>query len=166
MKTIFWFALCISGWGLGAFLMAHLGRTLGMGTILVCNLIGYAIAISLLARNVSLGWTWNHLLAVVTAIVFVLANFAFYRLSRAGEEVTILAPLTSLYVLVAVVLGVLVWQEPISPRKGLGIVLGVLAMILLSWERQEPVERGGDGRGVAVEAADLPPSQDDPRESR
>ena len=136
MKTTLWFALCISGWGVGAFLMAHLGRTLGMGTILVYNLIGYAIAIALLTRNVSFGWSWNHLLAVVTAICFVLANFAFYRLSHGGEEVTILAPLTSLYVLVAVVLGVLVWQEPITLRKGLGILLGVVAMILLSWERQ------------------------------
>ena len=136
MKTMFLFALCISGWGVGAFLMAHLGRTLGMGTILVCNLIGYAIAIAFLARNASLGWTWDHLLAVVTAICFVLANFAFYRLSQGGEEVTILAPLSSLYVLVAVVLGVLVWHEPITLRKGLGILLGVLAMILLSWERR------------------------------
>ena len=136
MKTTLWFALCISGWGVGAFLMAHLGRTLGMGTILVYNLIGYAIAIALLTRNASLGWTWNHLLAVVTAVLFVLSNFAFYRLSHDGEEVTILAPLTSLYVLVAVALGVLVWQEPITLRKGLGILLGMLAMILLSWERQ------------------------------
>ena len=135
MKTTLWFAMCISGWGVGAFLMAHLGRTLGMGTILVCNLIGYAVAIALLARNVSLGWTWNHLLAVVTAILFVLANFAYYRLSRVGEEVTILAPLSSLYVLVAVVLGVLLWHEPITLRKGLGILLGVLALILLSGER-------------------------------
>ena len=61
MKTIFWFALCISGWGVGAFLMAHLGRTLAMGTVLACNLIGYTIAIAILARNVSLGWSWNHL---------------------------------------------------------------------------------------------------------
>jgi len=72
----------------------------------------------------------------VTAMLFVFSNFAFYRLSHAGEEVTILAPLTSLYVLVAVALGVLVWQEPITLRKGLGILLGVVAMILLSWERQ------------------------------
>lgn len=136
IKTTLWFALCIFGWGFGVFLMAHLGRSLSMGTILVCNLIGYAVAIALLARNASFGWTWNHGLAVVTAICFVLANFAYYRLSHGGEEVTILAPLSSLYVLVAVVLGVLVWHEPITLRKGLGILLGVVAMILLSWERQ------------------------------
>jgi len=135
MNTTLWFALCISGWGVGAFLMAHLGRTLGMGTILVGNLIGYAIAIALLARDVRVEWTWNHLLAVVTAICFVLANFAYYRLSHGGEEVTILAPLSSLYVLVAVGLGVLVWHEPITLRKALGILLGVAAMVLLSWER-------------------------------
>jgi len=135
MNTTLWFALCISGWGVGAFLMAHLGRTLGMGTILVGNLIGYAIAIALLARDVRVEWTWNHLLAVVTAICFVLANFAYYRLSHGGEEVTILAPLSSLYVLVAVGLGVLVWHEPITLRKALGILLGLAAMVLLSWER-------------------------------
>ncbi len=77
MKTTLWFALCISGWGVAIFLMAHLGRTLGMGTILVCNLIGYAIAVALLARNVNLGWTWNHLLAVV----------AKSRILRDGERV-------------------------------------------------------------------------------
>jgi uncharacterized membrane protein len=154
MKTFFWFALCISGWGLGAFLMAHLGRTLGMGTILVCNLFGYAIAIAFLARNVNLGWSWNHLLAVLTAVAFVLANFAFYRLSGEGEAVTILAPLSSLYVLLPVTLGVVLWHEPITLRKGLGIVLGVLAMILLSWERQEPVPKPGIELHARAEAAE------------
>ncbi len=166
MKTALWFTLCISGWGVGAFLMAHLGRSLGMGTILVCNLIGYTIAIAALARDVSLGWSWNHLGAVVTAIVFVLANFAFYRLSHAGEEVTILAPLTSLYVLVAVGLGVVVFHETITPRKGLGIVLGVLAMILLSWERREPIDEPAPVRPPAIDAAPLGIAPSDPRESQ
>jgi drug/metabolite transporter (DMT)-like permease len=166
MKTLFWFALCICGWGLGAFLMAHLGRRLGLGTILVYNLMGYAIAIALLARNASLGWTWNHLLAVLTAIFFVLANYGFYRLSHGGEEVTILAPLSSLYVLVPVGLGVLLWQEPITPRKGLGILLGVLAMILLSWERQQPADSAGAHQPAAAEATDLPHSPTENREPR
>jgi drug/metabolite transporter (DMT)-like permease len=135
MKTTLWFAMCVSGWGLGAFVMAHLGRTLNMGTILIGNLIGYVIAIALLARGVTPGWTWNHFWAVIVGIVFVLANVGFYRLSHAGEQVTVLAPLTSLYVLIPVLLGALLWHEPITLRKALGIALAAVALVLLSWER-------------------------------
>lgn len=135
MKTVTWFTLCIFGWGIAAFLMAHLGRTLNLGTILVCNLIGYTLAIALLARNVDLTWSWNHFLGVLVSVLFVIANVAFYRLSHAGEQVTILAPMTSLYVVVTVLLGVALWHEPVTARKLLGIAMGVVALILLSGER-------------------------------
>ena len=48
---------------------------------------------------------------------------------------TILAPLTSLYVLVTVLLGAVLFHEPITLRKGLGVAMALGALILLSWER-------------------------------
>jgi drug/metabolite transporter (DMT)-like permease len=142
MKTTFLFTLVILGYGVGAFLMVHVGRAMDLGTILVCNLIGYAITIALLARGPALQWTWDHFLAVLVAVLFVMANYAYYRLSHAKEQVTILAPLTSLYVLVTVGLGVIFMHESMTWKKGLGIALAVVALILLSWDR---------GAGVGVE---------------
>ena len=74
MKTITYFLVCIVAWGIAAFLMVHITRGLSLGTILVCNLVGYCIAIAAIARDVNLGCTWNHFLAVSVAVLFVAAN--------------------------------------------------------------------------------------------
>jgi drug/metabolite transporter (DMT)-like permease len=137
MKTALWFSVCMFGWGIAVFLMAAVTKGAGrlsLGTVLVCNLIGYAIAIAALARHVQLGWSWNHLLAILIAVLYVGANYSYYHLSQSGQQVTVLAPLTGLYVVVTVLLGVALLHEPVTLRKGLGIVLAVAAVILLTWK--------------------------------
>ena len=147
MKTALWFSICVLAWGVAVFLMTFVTRgpgKLNVGTILVCNLVGYLLMIGLLARNVQAAWSWNHLLAVLISVLYVAANYSYYRLSHAGEQVTILAPLTGLYVVVAVLLGFALLGEPLSWRKGLGIVLAVAAVILLSWDDKAAAPRGGE----------------------
>ena len=137
MKTALWFSICVLGWGIAVFLMAAVTKGAGrlsLGTILVYNLVGYAIAIAVLARNVQIGWSWNHLLAVTISVLYVAANYSYYHLSQAGQQVTVLAPLTGLYVVVTVLLGFALLHEPVTLRKGLGIVLAVAAVILLTWQ--------------------------------
>jgi len=134
MMTAWYLAVCIFGWGIAVFLMSYVGRAMTQGTILVCNLLGYCLAIAVLARDVELAWTWKHAAAAAIGVLFVAANYAYYRLSHSGEEVTVLAPLTGLYVLLPVVLGVALWHEPLSLRKVCGIVLALAAIVLLTWE--------------------------------
>jgi len=137
MKAALWFSICVFGWGTAVFLMSALTKgsgRLSLGTILVCNLLGYAIAIAALARDVRLGWSWSHLLAVVIAVLYVAANYSYYQLSQAGGQVTVLAPLTGLYVVVTVLLGVALLHEPMTLRKGVGIALAAGAVILLTWK--------------------------------
>ncbi len=136
MKTLLLFSTCVLGWGVAVFLMGYVSRTLNLGTILVCNLVGYAAGIAILARGVHMAWTWNHLLAALLSVCMVVANAAYYRLSHGGEQATILAPLTSLYVVVTVVLSLLLIQgETMTPRRLAGIALAVVAAVLLTWER-------------------------------
>lgn len=137
MKTALWFAICVLAWGISIFLMTFIvkgPKGLSLGTILVYNLAGYAIGIGLLARNVDIGLSRNHLLAVLISLLYVAANYSYYRLSQAGHQVTILVPLTGLYVVVSVLLGIVLMHEPMTFRKGLGIVLAVAAAILLTTE--------------------------------
>ena len=126
MKTALWFSTCVFGWGIAVFLMTYVTRgpgRLSLGTILVYNLVGYSIAIAALARHVQPGWSWNHLLAVLISVLYVAANYAYYQLSQAGQEVAVLAPLTGLYVVVTVLLGLALLHETMTLRKGLGMVV-------------------------------------------
>lgn len=147
MKTVLWFSICVLAWGVAVFLMTFVTRGAGklnVGTILVCNLVGYALMIGLLARDVQFAWSWNHALAALISSLFVAANYSYYKLSHTGEGVTILAPLTGLYVVVTVLLGMVLLHETMTLRKGLGIALAVAAVILLSWESHIDAHRDGE----------------------
>ncbi|NUQ12248.1 MAG: DMT family transporter [Gemmatimonadaceae bacterium] len=85
----------------------------------------------------SWGFSRYHLLSIVIGAMFVLANLAFYKLSQT-EQVSTLAPLTALYVIVPVVLGMFFLGEPPTARKVIGIILGLASLYLLSGMETEP----------------------------
>ena len=57
-----------------------------------------------------------------------------------------LAPLCALYILIPTLLGIFVDKEPLTKRKGFGIVLATLAILLLSFEEQEAGSTGQEAR--------------------
>ena len=151
MLRLLCFAVCFIGWGVAVFLMTFVTRALSQGTILVCNLLGYGLVIAWFAKGADLRLSWAHALAVFIGVLFVFSNLAYYKLAAMGGQASVLAPLTGLYVVVASLLGVGVLGEPMTLRKGLGIVLaGVAIFLLSSQDGQGEAEAAGDSRGPAA----------------
>lgn len=155
MMTWLCFATCFFGWGVAVFLMTLVSRSLNLSTILAYNLIGYVLVNLFFFNQTKLGWTLNHGLAVLIGALFVLSNLAYYKLSEMGGQASILAPLTSLYVVVTVVLGMVFLREPPTLRKWVGIGLAVVAIYLLSGSGATTADSGG----MAPEAGQQAPTQ-------
>ena len=122
---------CMLMWGLAVFGMNLAGKQLDPMTVAAFNMFGYFLVGAIVFPQASFSLTWHHAIAVVVGSMFVLGNMAFYKLSPAGD-VSTLAPLTGLYVMIPVVLGLLFLGEPLTLRKGAGAVLAGVAIYLLS----------------------------------
>ena len=77
----------------------------------------------------SLGFNY----AMIAGIVMSLSTITFYLAIQAGKA-AIVIPLTSLYPVVTVALSYLILHEEISPTKGLGIILALVALVLIALE--------------------------------
>jgi transporter family protein len=126
------FAVCFFGWGFAIFIMTIIGQALDQKSILVCNLIGYLIVNIYFIPKAKIAWTLNHGLAILVGILFVLSNLAYYKLCESGAQASVLAPLSGLYVIVPVILGILFLNEEPTVQKMAGVVLAVGAIYLLS----------------------------------
>ena len=107
------------------------GKRLDPMTVASCNMFGYFLVGALVFPRASFSLTRYHALAMVVGSMFVLGNIAYYKLSQTSE-VSTLAPLTGLYVMVPVVLGLIFLGEPLTLRKGAGALLACVAIYLLS----------------------------------
>ncbi|MBI4531265.1 MAG: EamA family transporter [Candidatus Latescibacteria bacterium] len=131
MSPLVYTLICILMWGIAVFVMKLAGTRLDPVTTVVFNMFGYVIMGSFLLPHASFTLTRAHVLAVVIGPLFIAGNMAFYKLSQANDISTI-APLTALNVVIPIILGILFLGEPLTLRKGLGILLAVGAIYLLS----------------------------------
>lgn len=122
---------CLLMWGLATFAMKLAGTRLDPLTIVVCNVAGYLAMGLILLPQAQLAATPSHALAASIGLLFVMGNLAFYKLSQTAQ-VSVLAPLTSLYIVIPIVLGIAVLGEPLTRRKAAGILLAIVAIYLLS----------------------------------
>ena len=129
-------AICMLMWGLATFTMKVAGQHLDPMTVVVYNLLGYFLVGAFLLPTASYGFSRYHAMGIAIGALFVLGNMAFYKLSQT-VQVSALVPLTSLYVVIPVLLGILALGEHLTPRKGIGILLAVAAIYLLS-SAEEP----------------------------
>ena len=123
--------LCLFFWGLATFVMKLAGSRLDPVTTVVCNAIGYLFIGLVLVPKASLAITPGHMMGVGISLLFMLGNLFFYKLAQT-EQITMIAPITALYVTIPILLGFLILREPITFRKCLGIVLALMAIYLLS----------------------------------
>lgn len=131
MGAAIYLAICILMWGMAMFVMKVVGARLDPLTIAAFNMFGYLSVGVFLFPKASYGFSRYHLLSILIGAMFVIANMAFYKLSQTGQ-VSVLAPLTALYVVVPVILGIAFLHEPPSLRKLAGVVLALVALYLLS----------------------------------
>jgi len=71
------------------------------------------------------------LLATTTGVLGMAGALCFLYAAAKGP-ITIIAVLSALYPIIAIVLALFFLHEPITLKQGLGIILGLVAMILLA----------------------------------
>jgi transporter family protein len=128
--------IAILGWGLYG-IFARLGTArIGMQAVFwtqLAMLVGAIIYLSFLRNMVPLASDGRGiLLGVATGLSSIVAVVALFTLLHRGFPVSIVYPLTALYPLVTVILGVIFLGESLTFAKGIGVILAVVAIVILS----------------------------------
>lgn len=97
--------------------------------------------------------------AILTGVLYGGADIYFLKLSGNKNishmaDVSVLAPLCALYILIPTLLGIFVDREPLTKRKALGIVLATMAILILSFEEQEEESSEGEAAVAGVDGVD------------
>ena len=145
--------IVLLGWGVSEYLLVLTGRAVNWQTGMFYNCLG-VITVNLFtiqSGNIDVfrfdKWV---VYAVLTGILYGGADIYFLKLSGNKDishmaDVSVLAPLCALYVLIPTILGLVLDGEPLTKRKLAGIVLATVAILILSFEEQGEVEEGGGG---------------------
>jgi transporter family protein len=131
MEASAYLTVCILMWGMAIFTMKLAGQGLDPMTLAVFNAGGQLLIGVLLFSRASLGFSKHHLLGIAVGVLFILGNMAFYKLSQTAQ-VSTLAPLTALHIAVPILLGIILLGEPVTIRKGVGVLFALLALYFLS----------------------------------
>ena len=136
IEMLVWSAVAIVGWGLyGIFAKQSSGR-IGMQAMFWSQLamVLGAVIYLFFIRNLFPFNTDGQgiILGLATGLSSLVAVVALFTLLSRQFPVSIVYPLTALYPLVTVILGIVFLGEAITPLRGLGAVLAVAAIVLLS----------------------------------
>eukprot|EP01116_Phalansterium_solitarium_P025673 TRINITY_DN9935_c0_g1_i1.p1 TRINITY_DN9935_c0_g1~~TRINITY_DN9935_c0_g1_i1.p1 ORF type:complete len:187 (+),score=16.11 TRINITY_DN9935_c0_g1_i1:119-679(+) len=137
---LFYFLVVTGGWGFSTFIMGFIGKRMTFETALVYTFVGFALVSLATANRVQHGLSIFHFWAVLNGISQAVADLFYYKLSDRGMSVSTLGPLTSTFVIVPTVLGILLLKESVSKKKILGLVLGIAAAYLLAAAEHEVQE--------------------------
>lgn len=86
--------------------------------------------------------TW--LLVAALGLFFSLGNYAILLAFASAGKASIIAPLASLYPLVSVPIAIAFLGEKISSRETVGIVIALVSVVALAWEKPPVPDLGGD----------------------
>ncbi|MDO8690706.1 MAG: EamA family transporter [Dehalococcoidia bacterium] len=136
VEMLLWSLPAIMGWGLYG-IFAKLGTArIGLQAILwyqLAMLVAVLVFLTVMNNFIPLNLDSR---GVIFGIATGLSNFvavvALFTMLQRGFPVNIVYPLTALYPLVTVVIGVIFLGEAMTALKGVGVVLAVIAIALLS----------------------------------
>ena len=131
MEASVYLTICILMGGMAIFTMKLAGQGLDPMTLAVFNAAGQLILGVILFSRASIGFSKHHMMGIAVGVLFVLGNMAFYKLSQTAQ-VSTLAPLTALHIAVPILLGIVLLGEPVTVRKGIGVLFALLAIYFLS----------------------------------
>jgi transporter family protein len=132
MQNVLLLIACMVAWGLASFLMKIAGGKLSPYTCSVFALPGYLLIGLLISPRAEYRVSSYHAVAVAIGAIFMLGNLAFYKLCQ-SQDVSVLAAITSVNIVIPIVMGWMLLGEPISVRRVVGIALAVAAIVLLNW---------------------------------
>ncbi len=123
-------AVCyILTFGLWGFLLKVISKKLDWKTmIFYVWMTVFLLCCIFVFRNIKLGWSKIHILAIVAGIVAAIGTIAFYK-ALSLAPATLVIPLSSQYILVTVLLCTFFLKELLSLRIVAGIVCSIAAML-------------------------------------
>jgi drug/metabolite transporter (DMT)-like permease len=149
-----WLGLTMVGWGSGVLLMKLAARGIDPLTAIVFNLPGYLLVGLWVLPWAKPGLSRYHLAAVGIGSVYVIGNLAFFKLCKT-QPISILAPLTSLYVLIPTLAGVVLLAERPTRLQWAGMALALIALVMLTWPRKPIGQADRNPSATATQAAGL-----------
>lgn len=120
--------------GVGSFLQKFVMNKVSPFQLEVITAIGMFVisvpALLIMQKNLSIP-VFSAPLSIFVGLLFALGSFT-YVLSVSKLPVSIAAPLSTGYIVVAVVLSAIFLKEPITPLKAIGITLTIIGIAILS----------------------------------
>ncbi|MFC1724799.1 EamA family transporter [candidate division KSB1 bacterium] len=124
--------LSIVLWGLWSFLSKIAGNKLEWGTMLLLFCAGTILVLLIFSPfSFILKPDKTHITGLVAGVTGALGFCFFYMALKKGNASEVI-PITSLYIVLAVVLSFIFLKEPVTIKKVLGIISAVAAIFLLS----------------------------------
>ncbi len=124
----------ICAWGLWGFLPKLTTQYLGPRSVMVYEVLG-AICVALIvlySMKFRLEVHWRGASLAVMAGAMGLIGALCYVVAMARGPVALIVTFTALYPILSIVLAWLILGETISLRQGMGVVLGLIAMVLIA----------------------------------
>lgn len=128
---LWWTLLAVLCWGVWAIIFKFIGNALTAEQAQALSTIGLLPVIAMLwpragkIKGISRKGEW---LAFVAGILTCVGNIAYYWVLNSGLQAVQVVPLTALYPLVTVLLGLLVLREKLSAWQTAGVFLAMLAI--------------------------------------
>ncbi len=127
-----WLLMVVAMWGTANFLMKVVGSRISSASGVLGIVIGYS-AIGLwiaLSGGGRIGTGVGYLGALAVGALYIGGNYAYLRLAQ-REDISAIAPIGSLTVVIPVALGFLLLGEPMTLRKLVGFACALAAVVLL-----------------------------------
>ncbi|MDP2661428.1 MAG: EamA family transporter [Dehalococcoidia bacterium] len=136
VEILLWSLPAIMGWGMYG-IFAKLGTArIGLQAILwyqLAMLVAVLVFLTVMNNFIPLNLDGRGVLfGIATGLSNFVAVVALFTMLQRGFPVNIVYPLTALYPLVTVLVGVVFLGEAMTALKGVGVVLAVIAIALLS----------------------------------
>jgi uncharacterized membrane protein len=128
---LWWTLLAVICWGIWAIIFRFIGEALTAGQSQALSTVGLLPVIAML--SVKTGASGRKLrrgvwLAMGAGVLTCLGNIAYYWVLNSGAKAVQVVPLTALYPVVTVFLGLLVLKERLNAWQGAGVLLAMMAI--------------------------------------
>ena len=120
-------------WGLWGFFAKIVLNSVNWRSLFVFSTVGsiFLTAIFIVFARPSFAFNMQTCSAMLVGMLGVGASMTFYYALEQGK-VSIVVPLTAMYPLVTVILAAVILREKLSPTQGIGVILAIVAVLLIS----------------------------------
>ena len=133
--TFVYFFMAFFGWGFDVFFMTLMGMTPHHSAVVLvhaCGLVSGTIVLVPSYGDLSLYLTLGHYLNFAAGIFSVCGSMLYFALSGIQRDSSLVAPLSSLYIIWPVVWGLSFLHDVVTIGKILGIIVALFAILLMS----------------------------------